>query len=142
MKILTQVNNINKEEATKLFGASNITDGFYTCKYCGKKIPNKELRIFDTYLCKNIIDMSCKECRKAFNTEKLSTVVCIGCKEVIARLTPGKDPKTGFERLPGKVYHILSCPKCDPDKFKNDGSAEPVKLVEADFYEQKYNKKK
>lgn len=129
-----------KDEAIKLFGAESVKDGFYTCKYCGKPIPNSELHIFDTYLSKNIIDRTCKECRTNFNKEQLCPIVCVGCKEVIAMLTPGKDLKTGFERKPNHVYHILECPKCNPDKFKNDGSAEPVKLVEADFYEQKYKK--
>ena len=138
---MKKLGSLSKEEAAKQFGKENIQDGFFTCKICGKQTPLRDTKLIDTPLVKQVVDATCSECRRNFDLEAYATIVCIGCKEVIARIKPQKDPATGFEIKKNHIYHIMDCPACNPEKFKDPTKAIPSKIVEADLYEKQFGKK-
>ena len=140
--ILNEMNRLasfTKEEAIETFGLDNVKDGFFTCKTCGKQTPYSQLKIIQD-IHGPVTDYICDECRNEFEKMKVCTIVCVGCKDVIARMEPKKD-KTGFETKPGNIYHILDCPKCNPNKYKEKDKAIPSTLIEAQIYNQKFSKK-
>ena len=142
VNILNEMNKIaslTKEEAIENFGLENIKEGFFTCKTCGKQTPYNQLKLIED-INGPVTDFICDECRKTFDKMKVCIIACLGCKDVIARMEPKKD-KTGFETKPGKVYHIIDCPKCNPEKYSEKDKATPSTLIEAQIYNQKFSKK-
>lgn len=137
---MNKLASMSKKEAIETFGIDNVEEGFFTCKTCGKKTPFTQLAIIEDSICGNVTDYTCQECRDTFSKMKVCTIICTGCKDVIARMEPKKD-KTGFETKPNQIYHILDCPKCNPEKFKDPSKPTPSTLIEAQIYNQKFSKK-
>jgi len=108
VKIHTDLNSIDKS-------------GFTICS-CGKKrIGPEEIQTLVTPFSR-ACDRTCDDCKKL--VKGLCPIVCVGCKEVIAYLQPGKD-EDGFIRERGKTYHVKDCPQCNPSRFSKtkDGSS-------------------
>lgn len=140
LNITDKYKDLTYEEAINSFGKENVIDGFFTCKVCGKQTPLTEIKHINTRVVNNVVDATCKECRRQFNLEQLCKIVCVGCKEVIALVPPKKDPKTGFTMHPNTTYHIMHCPKCHPELFKEKDKEIPVKIIESDIYERMFGK--
>lgn len=80
----------------------------------------------------NVVTMLCKNCPAAERKELLrhSRLVCAGCKEQIAFIEPGKDPKDGFVWEPGKWYHVNECPSCAGADLKTSVIVEKILFYE------------
>lgn len=93
------------------------TTGQIICS-CPKKkaFPVSQVQIIDTGYLK-VIDRTCPNCEKDMPKD-WARVICIGCKEVVARIKPGTNNR-GFKIEPYKSYHIEDCPRCNPDKYNN-----------------------
>lgn len=95
---------------------------------CGKiNLPLDQLKTLKTVGCPNgAVDRICNPCMD--DIKGFCPIVCVQCREVIARIKPGKK-KNGFTVLPGKAYHVQECPECGPES-KYKGKAVVVKTIE------------
>lgn len=59
-------------------------------------------------------DNVCFDCDRAKEWQELSVIVCINCKQVVMRVTPHTEPKTGFRFERGRCYHVEKCAACTP----------------------------
>lgn len=95
---------------------------------CGKKhIPLSEVKIHNTQFAKGASDTICNECLNNINTH--SMIVCLGCKAVVARVPPHRQPN-GFRFEPNGYYHVSACPNC----VKPPKSIEKSMVIEAEVY--------
>jgi DNA-directed RNA polymerase subunit RPC12/RpoP len=139
-ELIDIANNLTVEKAAELLGPQSVQEGFYTCKTCGKKVNRSDIIIIEDPIVGHATDPICAECKAEFDKMKVSTIVCIGCKEVIARVEP-KKYTTGFEMKAGHIYHIADCPVCNPEKFSDPNKPTPSKIIEEQIYNQKFSKK-
>jgi len=100
----------------------------FTCQISGKEIEegdiiehNTGVAVVKEYLHPDYIK----------DVKDLAKVACIGCAKVVAYLNAGLD-KDGFLLEPGKIYHIVDCPSCNPAKFA--GTVVETPLVEKQIY--------
>lgn len=122
---MKKVSSFTKEDAEKMFGSSNVKEGFYKCIYCGKThVPLSELQVLDTGIVK-ATNYICPECRKEFERMGVCPIVCIKCKNVVGYMSFGKT-KSGFIMERGKPYHIEHCPQCTV--MKDGESVEPIEF--------------
>lgn len=139
LKALYDIGKVSIDKLKSIVNPKDINEGFFVCKSCGKRIPLSQMKTIKSKVKDNILDPICDECRNVFNKAKVITIVCLGCNEVIARMEP-KKYKTGFETKSGNIYHILDCPKCNPDKYSKM-KVQSAPLIEEQIYNQKFTKK-
>lgn len=60
----------------------------------------------------NYTDLVCEDCRKQF--AHWPRIVCLGCRSLMGFYKPGRQA-TGFEFEKDRHYHILECPRCNPN---------------------------
>jgi len=60
----------------------------------------------------NYTDLLCEDCSKEF--KGWPRIVCVGCRSLMGFFKPGRQA-TGFVFERDRHYHILDCPKCNPD---------------------------
>lgn len=127
--------DLTKDKAVHLFGAENVHDGYYTCPLCKKHVPISDIARdeYSEIVKDKIVDTTCKECRDLMVKEKACRIVCVKCKEVFCYMPPSKNKVTGFEMKPGHTYHIMECPKCNPE-------IKQTNIIESEIYKQKYGK--
>ena len=60
-----------------------------------------------------VVDCLCRCCHKEHGPEfaRLVRVVCAGCREVVAVVSPGKE-RSGFVWREGGYVHVAECPAC------------------------------
>jgi hypothetical protein len=87
-----------------------VPAGMFRCVRCRRLTPWTEVRYLHTGILW-VTDTLCPACRPEF--DRMATIVCAGCKTVVARLAPYHDRKSGFRTLAGVCYHILECPLCN-----------------------------
>ena len=124
-----------KEKATELFGADAINEGFFTCKSCGKRVPITQIQIFDTPVIKGCRAEVCSECWDGAKKEGACYLVCMRCKELRKCMKPMRNPRTGFEMKTGQFYHLMDCPACEVDKYKD--KVVPAVMVEEAIFNNK-----
>ena len=117
----------------------DISEGFLTCKYCGKRIPISKMKLVNSSVKHNILDPICDECFNEFSKMKVVSIACLGCNEIIARMNP-KKYKSGFETKSGNIYHIMDCPSCNPKKWEDNPMASSS-IIEEQIYNSKLSKK-
>lgn len=62
-----------------------------------------------------VLNNVCPGCKDGAKADKeLSKIVCVGCRKVVLRPPPFRDPD-GFTYVAGKTYHTENCPVCKPD---------------------------
>jgi hypothetical protein len=78
---------------------------------CGRDVPLSVLTMLDTGVvqARNNVCADCKEGRR--EDRKLSRIVCVGCRAVVARMVPHKDVD-GFVFEADRNYHIERCSVC------------------------------
>jgi hypothetical protein len=84
------------------------------CPGCGVyfDIPDFS-RIGYTGAVAGALDVVCKSCALVHGKTlaKLCRIVCVGCREVVHIMEPGKE-RCGFVWEPGACYHVTECPVC------------------------------
>ena len=112
----------NSTELTKLPPPPPIMDSeealwyhkkLIRCKCCGEDFEADNYSVVDTGYVK-AFDGCCSDCKKGAGVDNTCAVVCVQCKEVVARLEPYKDDD-GFEFKKRHAYHIDACPDCNPN---------------------------
>lgn len=101
------------------------------CPCCGKFHPIDRMPVIRTTgVVDNVVDCLCRPCwaKHAVEFRKLCRIVCVGCREVVAVLEPGKE-KTGFVWKAGSCLHVAECPVCTPKRGKLRSSQIVEKLV-------------
>lgn len=121
-----------QQTAERLFGKENVLESKFTCKACHKLIPITQLQVFDTPVVKGCTAEICNECWQELKKAKAAIIVCMKCKELRHVLEPIRNARTGFELKPGNFYHIMDCPKCNPDKYLNN--TVPAEIIEEALY--------
>lgn len=99
-----------------------------TCA-CGKLKPVKDMPLRDSGVVK-YLDNICDGCPHQKSESKMAVIVCVGCRQVVARMDPFKD-KTGFEFKSGKVYHVDMCPTC--------GNVAESTIIEKHIYHRRFS---
>lgn len=105
-----------------------IEEPYETC-VCGKKVlmDVNHLEVLDTGVFKTLSDV-CIGCREGKKIDmETARLVCANCKRTICRITPHRDPVSGFTFRAGKSYHLESCALCNPDP---NGNSVPYKIIE------------
>ena len=81
---------------------------------CGKWQPNSLMEEINSgvvtalsNVCRGCVD-GCRHDRET------ARIICTGCRRVIARIAPHKDP-TGFKFEANRCYHVMACPGCKTD---------------------------
>lgn len=131
-------NDPSKENITRIVGEENIIQPQARCKACGKLVSLENMPIIDTGVIKGVTVGLCKDCFDALMKEKLCGIVCMKCKQVRSFVEPQTNPQTGFKMEPGKFYHILDCPACNPEKYEN--KTVPAIIIEEALYNEKVKK--
>lgn len=126
------LNAPTQQKAKDLWGSEAVNDGFFVCKSCGKKVPISETIFFDTPVIKGVRADLCKECWEEAHKEGACYLICMRCKELRKCMTPLRNPKTGFEMKSGQFYHLMDCPVCAIDKYKD--KVVPAIIVEEAIY--------
>jgi hypothetical protein len=130
----------SKESAINIFGESNVNDGYFTCKGCGKQVSNADLKIFNSNVVKGITAKLCKDCWDYVVKEGGVFLVCMKCKEIRKIMEPFKNQYSGFEFKKGGIYHLEDCPVCNPEKFVKDNNEPiPMVIIEEAIYNRKLN---
>lgn len=114
---------------------------------CGKKYVNRtEFTYLTTGITKwydqlsgkpekQVLDKICRECDQS--VKDWCKIICVTCREVIARRKPSHDPKYGFTYKPGECYHVKNCPTCKPEL-----AGQTTLVVEVEYHiRQNLNKK-
>ena len=127
--------NPTKEKAKDIFGADSISDGFFICKACGKKTNITQIQLFDTPVIRGCRAEVCDECWKEAKKEGACYLVCMRCKELRKCMKPMRNPKSGFTMRTGQFYHLMDCPVCEVEKYKD--KVVPAVLVEEAIYNNK-----
>lgn len=133
----------NLATATKLFGDKNIIEGYFKCKHegCNTMVPMSKIKLFDTPKVKGCIAYLCDKCWEEFKKlqPKVPVFVCKKCHQFLYVTEPTKIPRTGFEYKAGHFYHLLDCPNCNPEFYKNRTVMAPIE--EAIEYDAKIKQK-
>jgi len=76
---------------------------------CGKLVPvlNNTRVAYSGIV--NSVSVLCDDCNKEL--AESCKLVCIGCKRVIGRFDPGREP-SGFVFSKRSFYHVAQCPFC------------------------------
>jgi hypothetical protein len=74
------------------------------------------------------VEHLCPSCASSY--KGTARLVCLGCspRRVIARIAPGKDPRTGLEFRVDRCYHATACPVCQPTAGKSQMVEQMVML--------------
>ncbi len=83
-----------------------------TC-LCGKKKLWSSMPLLDTGVLK-AFDHICAGCDRLRDMAGMAKIVCVGCRQVIARIDPYTTP-SGFNIRKDRCYHIQKCDACDPE---------------------------
>lgn len=92
---------------------------------CNKRQPREQMPLLNS----GVVTYRSNICRGCPAVDrKWATLVCVGCREVVAHMEPGQDPVDGFVFRPGATYHVMTCAACRP--AQKDGEAVVVDIVE------------
>lgn len=99
------------------------------CQGCGKRIEISKMPVVPhTGAVRNAADCLCESCRREYADEirKVGRLVCVGCREVLALVEPGKEKRGGFVWEPGRCYHVANCPACAKEKIDHSPVVEKL----------------
>lgn len=88
------------------------------CVICHKRKKVTDMhRIADTGMTDNVMDCLCNACLQEHHKDylRLARIVCVGCREVVAVVSPGKEKRGGFVWREGAYAHVVQCPACTKD---------------------------
>ena len=133
----------NRTIASEIFGSENIVEGFFKCKNpeCPNMVPASKVKMFDTPKVKGCVAYLCDACWEQFKKiqPKVPVFVCKKCHSFLYMTEPTKVPRTGFEYKAGHFYHLLDCPHCNPEFYKDRAVMAPIE--EAIEYDMKIKQK-
>lgn len=86
------------------------------CCHTRKEVTEMH-RIPTTGIVENVMDCLCNKCLQEHvrDFSQMARVVCAGCREVVAVVSPGKEKRGGFVWRPGAITHVAQCPACTQD---------------------------
>lgn len=113
------VNLIQQRE--KVAPAAGLLEDLVSCTddcACAKKANPRQFSVLNTGVLQ-VLNNVCRGCSLGCKLDKeLVRVVCVGCRKVVMRFPPTKDPD-GFVYKADTSYHTERCPVCSPGLDKS-----------------------
>jgi hypothetical protein len=109
------------QQREKVAPAAGLLEDLVSCTddcACTKKANPYQFSALDTGVLQ-VLNNVCRGCSQGLKLDKeMARVVCVGCRRVVMRFPPVKDPD-GFEYKAGTSYHTERCLVCSPGLDKS-----------------------